>query len=176
MGKVHVLHIAEIVHKDKDGNVLWREENLKNVLHDEGEMYLLARAFATGMATYGAGFATLYMGLDNRSTPLESDTLGNTNGEPFSGNGYSRQPLSTTGTGLSGQDFYINQPAGFYRADTKVVTFTCTSTWNAVKQMFLCSAASGSSGIMICSVALSQERTLNTGDSLQASIYIGLSE
>ena len=33
--KIHVLHIKEINHFNKAGELLWKDEDLDNVLHDE---------------------------------------------------------------------------------------------------------------------------------------------
>lgn len=174
--KPHVLHIARITHIDRLGNVLWEAKDLHNILHDEGEKYILSAAFATGLSGYGAAPANLYLGIDARSSLAEADTLASLSGEP-SGNGYARQALSTAGTGLSGQDFYINQPAAYYRADSKSVTFSASGgDWTAVTRLFLTTASSGTSGKLIASIALSASRTIVDGDSLAASIYVGLSE
>jgi hypothetical protein len=173
---IHVIHIPIIRHIDKYGNILWDTNNLHNILHDEGERAILSAYFATGYSGYGAPPANLYLGLDNRSSLAESDTLSSLSGEP-SGNGYARQALSTSGTGVSGQDFVILQPGTYYRAESKTVTFSCSTTaWSAVSKLFLCTASSGTSGKLISSVALTTSRTLNPGDSLQANLYIGLSE
>ena len=179
--RLHILHISRVECVDKDGNVKWFEEDIDNLLHDTGEIALLSAYFATGLTNYGAPVANLYLGLDSRSSLAEADTLATISGlEPTTG-GYARKALSTAGTGLSGQDFYINQPAGYYRADSKVVTWTAVGAgYVAMKNLFLCSditaVTDGSDAHLICSVALSTTRTLAEGDSLNASIYIGMSE
>ena len=173
--RLHVLH-ADIRHFDKNGNLLWEDLGRDNLLHDEGEQAILSAYFATAMSGYGAPPANLYLGLDARVTPAEADTLSSLSGEP-SGNGYARSALATGGTGLSGQDFYINQPAAYYRADSKTITFAASGgNWSAVTQLFLCTVSSGTAGKIIATVALSASRTLLNGDSMQASIYAGLSE
>jgi len=174
MSKVHVLH-ARVQHV-RDGKVIF-EEQVDNILHDEGEQAILSAYFATGLAGFGAPPASLYLGLDNRTTLAEANTLTNLSGEPV-GTGYARKALSTAGTGVSGQDFYINQPATYYQADSKIVTFqnTGATAWTAVKNLFLCTVLSGTAGKLICSLALSAERILRPQDSLNASLYIGLSE
>jgi hypothetical protein len=62
-----VLHVVRIEHVDKYGRVLWSQENISNILHDEGEKYILSAAFATNYSGYGAAPANLYLGLDARS-------------------------------------------------------------------------------------------------------------
>ena len=172
--RLHVLH-ADIRHI-RNGKVIWEDLGRDNLLHDQGEQAILSAYFATAMSGYGAPPANLYLGLDARVTPAEANTLSSLSGEP-SGNGYARSALATGGTGLSGQDFYINQPAAYYRADSKVVTFTASGgNWSAVTQLFLCTVSSGTAGKIIATVALSASRTLLDGDSMQVSMYIGLSE
>ncbi len=174
----HVLH-ANVTHTDKNGNLLWSAEGLNNMLHDEGEIAILSAYFATTMAAYGAPPANLYLGLDARTTLVEADNLAALVGEISTTNGYSRQAVSTAGPGTTGQDFYINQPAAYYRADSKTVTFSAPSSeaaWSVAKNLFLCTVASGSTGKLVCSLALTADRTLQPGDSLNASMYIGLSE
>lgn len=175
--KPSVLHIKEITHLDKNGNLLWSENNIDNMLHDEGEIAILSAYFATTMSGYGAPPANLYLGLDARTTIVEADTLASLSGEPTTTAGYARSALATSEAGSSGDDFYINQPAAYYRADGKTVTFTASgAAWPAVTKMFLCTVSAGSTGKLICSLALSATRTLQDGDSLNASMYLGLSE
>jgi len=176
MKNLHILHVAHIEHIDKEGNVLWEEDNILNMLHDEGEQYILAQAFASNLSGFSRA-STLYLGLTTNGAGgmLEDYGLAQV-GEPSSA-GYARIALSTTGTGVSGQDFVLSQPASFYKAASKTCTFTCTTpSWSAVNFVFLCTAASGTSGKLLCSVQLSQSRVVAAGDSLLVSINIGLSE
>jgi len=160
----------------RDGKVIWEQISSKNILHDEGEQAILSAYFATGMSGYGAPPANLYLGLDARASLAEADTLTSLSGEPAVG-GYARKALSTAGTGVSGQDFYINQPGAYYRADSKTVTWTASgANYPAVTKIFLCTVLSGTAGKIISSLALSTSRTVLDGDSLQASMLIGLSE
>lgn len=182
--RTSLLHIpvGGLKHLDSKGNVLWQnDEVIDNILHDAGETYIIARIFATGHATYTTTYSALYLGLDARSSLAETDTLLSLTGEP-SGNGYARIACSTAGdgtakTGVDNKDFYINASAGAYGAESKTVTFTCeTTAWSAVTHLFLCSASNGTTGALICSLDLSTSRTLQVGDSLQASMNIYLGE
>lgn len=175
--KIHVLHISEIIHLNKDGKILWKDKDLDNILHDEGELYILSAAFATGYSGYGVAPNNLYLGLDTSARTLgETDTLSLV-GENLMTNGYERKALSSQGTGVSGQDFVLNQPTTFYRAESKILTWSCiNAAWTTVAKLFLCTAPSGTSGKLICSVPLSSNRLLQPGDVISAAIYIGLSE
>ena len=165
-----------IIRHLRNGKVIWEMESCFNILHDEGEQAILSAYFATAMTGYGAPPANLYLGLDARASLAEADTLASLSGEPAVG-GYARKALSTAGTGVAGQDFYINQPAAYYRADSKTVTWTASGAdYPAVTKIFLCTVLSGTAGKLISSLALSGSRTVLDGDSLQASMQIGLSE
>lgn len=174
---IHVLHIKDIQHLDKDGNVLWEDHDLHNILHDEGEQYILSAAFATTMASYGAPPANLYLGLDTSTRTLgEADTLALV-GENLSANGYDREALSTAGAGTVSDDFYITQPASYYQAQSKIIEWTAiTAPWTTVTKLFLTTAVTGTTGKLICSVPLSTSRTLAIGDTIRCAMYIGLSE
>ena len=175
--RLHVLHIDAIQHLDKDGNILWEAKDLHNLLHDEGELYILSAAFATAMAGYGAPPSNLYLGLDTSTRTLaEADTLALVTENSVS-NGYSRAALSTSGAGTVSDDFYITQPGAYYQAQSKIIEWTATNnTWTTVTKLFLTTASTGTSGKLICSIALSANRTLSVGDTIRCAMYLGLSE
>ena len=160
--------------------IIWSQHAVdKNILHDTGEIAILSAYFATGMTNYGAPPANLYLGLDKHTPLAEADTLATL--DEIAKAGYERKALSTAGTGASGQDFYVNQPAAFYRADSKVVEWTAGENWvDGLTNIFLCShvdaVIDASDAHLIASLALSATRTLLNGDKLQGSMYVGLSE
>ena len=160
--------------------LLWEDVAIdRNILHDTGEQAILSAFFATAYPDFGAPPANLYLGLDKRATLAEADTLASL--DEISKSGYERKALISSGTGASGQDFYINQPTTYYRAESKVVTWTAGEDWvDALKNIFLCTDATavvdGAGDHLISSLALSADRTLLSGDKLEGSMYIGLSE
>jgi len=155
----------EIRHLDRFGNVLWEDAG-RNMLHDEGEEYILSCAFDEVQSPP----ANFYIGLDNRSSLAEADTLASLVDEP-STNGYARQAVASDNT-----DITISQVSGDYQAKTKTVTFSASGgSWGPVTKIFWCTSAD-SSGKLIASKALSQSRTLSDGESLECSFYIRLSE
>ena len=166
---------------DKDGNLKWEEHNFnpRNIIHDTGEIAILSAYFATGMTNYGAPPANIYLGLDKRASLAEADTLATL--DELSKSGYERKALATSGTGVSGQDFYINQPAAYYRADSATVTWTAGEDWGtAIKNIFLCTdvtaTSDGDGDHLIASLALSTTRLLMSGDILNGSMQVGISE
>jgi hypothetical protein len=164
-----------------DYETIWTEPNPEgNILVDTGEEAILSAFFATTMANFGAPPANLYLALDARTVLAETDTLATLTGEVKALSGGARIAVSSAGTGTSGQDFYINQPGAYYRADSKTVEWTAGENFTAVLNLNLVSDATavtdGDDDHLICTKALSASRTLLTGDKLQASMYIGLSE
>ena len=164
----------------RNGKVIWEEPNpFGNILHDTGEIAILSAFFATAMTNYGAPEANIYLGLDKRASLAEGDTLATL--DEISKTGYERKVLITGGTGAAGQNWYINQPAAYYRADSATVTWTAGENWvDALLNIFLATdltaITDGDGDHLICSKALSAARTLLNGDSLNGSLYIGLSE
>jgi len=163
--KVDAHSIWTVRHLDARGRLLWADCG-HNMLHDEGEEFF-CRVLFTEEATPPAAY---YLGLDNRASLAEADTLSSLSGEP-SGNGYSRQAVNSDST-----DFTISQESGDYQAKTKTVTFTASGgSIGPVTKMFL-ATSSDNNGKLIASRALSQERTLADGESLECSLYIRFSE
>lgn len=152
---------------DRFGRLLWEECPL-NIFHDEGEQFVLEVCF-TEAQTVPTDY---FIGLDDRASLAEADTLPPTN-EP-SGNGYARQPVTSDGA-----DWTVAIPAGNYIATSKVVTFTAAAgpipVAGVVANMFL-GTTIDDSGKLIASVALSGDRTIADGDSLNTDIAIELSE
>src|SRR5690606_30427253 len=139
------------------------------ILHDEGEQFMLSAAFDTDLAGYGAPPANLYLGLDNRASLAEADTLLTVSGEPATG-GYARKAVSTT-TG-----FTLTQPGAYYQAATATLSFTASgANWGTLNHRFLTTAASGTAGKLIASLSFGTPRTVNDGDTLNSSLVIGLS-
>jgi hypothetical protein len=160
--------------------VIWEEEAIdKNMLMNTGEEAILSAFFATALTGFGAPPANLYLALDSRATIALTDTLASL--VELVKSGYARIAVISGGTGAAGQDFYVNKPATYWRADSKVVEWTAGEDWiTAQKNINLCtdvSAVTDASGKhLICSLALSTPRTLLNGDKLDSSVYIGLSQ
>lgn len=164
---LHIVH-AQSWAVDAEGNIVWVDPWMSNILHDEGEIAILSAYFDTDLATYGAPPANLYLGLDNRTTPAEADTLASLSGEP-SGNGYARVAVPTT-TG-----FTIAASAPYNQATSSTVAFTASGgSIGPVKNRFLCTVVSGTSGKLIATVALSTTRTLNATDTLNTNMVLQL--
>lgn len=161
------MHILEIEHLAADGAVLWRSEAIPNILHQEGQEFVLQ-----GMFNTSAGVApptNYYLGLDARLTLSATDTLADLIAEPTT-NGYSRQPVSsfngfTVGLG----------PTGKFRAVSASVVFPAAGgSWGPVRNLFLTNVVNGTSGYLIASAPLGTQRTVNSGQSISLRISVSL--
>lgn len=173
---IHVLHGC-VNHLSKFGDVLWQSGQIDNILHDEGEQYILAQSFATTRT----GFTTvtqMHFGLDNRASLAEADTLATCDAtEPKTAGGYSRKAVGTGGTGAAGQPFVFGTVSNYWQAQGTTVTWTASgAAWATMKNLFMCTTSTGTTGKLICSLALTATRTLQVDDVLNASMYVGLSE
>jgi len=154
-----LLKILEIQHLDKNGNILWEKHNIHNILHKDGEEYLLRAAFT------GGRISTIipddyFMGLDNRTDIDEDDEMIDIVGEPQF-NGYERQPVSSSG------DFTLEFEDNHFVAVGPIVAFRATGggSWGPVQNMFFTDLADNS-GFLISSIALDQTFTVETGESI----------
>lgn len=148
---------------DAQGKLKWEELNLKNNLSDEGEYMFLDVVLRAGTAPSG-----FYLRLFN-DTPVETDTLGNLTGEPTA-NGYAAQTVERSTTGWP----TLALDSGDYRAVSSTEIFTASGgSWGPVIYCVL-ATSTDSSGKLVSYVALSQSRTLATGESLQVTYRLKL--
>lgn len=161
----HLLKIEDIKHVDADGRILWEQNNIDNVFHQGGEFYLLNVAFNSSSGIVVP--SSYYLGMDNRATPLATDTLANLSAEPTQ-NGYIRQPVS------SANGFDVALTDANYRATTSIVTFSATGgSWGPVKNLFLATTAT-SSGYLLSTASLDSARTVQNGQTLTLRFSLGL--
>ena len=158
-----ILKILEIQHI-RDGNVIWSDENILNMLHTEGEQFLLSCCFANDGTVVPSDY---YFGLDSRSSIALSDTMTTISSSEPSGNGYSRQTVSSNG------GFTVQQVGSYYRAIGNIVTFTATGTYGPIKNLFMTNK-SDNSGFLISSASLSSTVTFASGDSVALRMSLQL--
>lgn len=159
------MRVVELKHYSTNGDLLWEQDVVPNIIHAEGELYCLTALFATLVTSIPSNY---YAGLDNRATPARTDTLANLSQEP-SQNGYARQPLN------SGSGFVVSvNNAGVYQATSNVITFVANGgTWGPVKNIFLTTGVDNS-GKLISTAALDGQHYLNTGESLTMRLALTL--
>ena len=163
LGLHTLLHVR---HLDKDGNVLFEHVG-HNLLHDEGE-----ELFCNYLTGKTAIPANLYLGLDTRVAVAEDDALTDLTTEP-SGDGYARSAI-VKDTGWTVQQ---DSGTGDWEFVSTTETFTASGgDWGAVTRMFLTTESSGTAGSLIATEDLSQSRTIQDGESLEATITVRLKE
>lgn len=163
-----IMKILEIQHLDSKNNVLWNAKNIYNLLHSEGEQFLLQAAFIGGrnseiIPDY------YYLGLDNRLTVAVSDTMTDLISEPLGG-GYERAEIASSG------DFSINFDNDHYIATSPIVAFRATTGfWGPVSNLFL-TAEVGNEFKLISTAVLPSAITLNSGDAVTMRIGMQIRE
>lgn len=163
-----IMKILVIQHKDTDGSVLYEQKNVLNLLHSEGEEFLLRAAFAGGRVSSVIP-DNYYLGMDNRQAVAESDTIDDLIGEPSSG-GYERQALASEG------DFSINFEDDHYIATSPIVAFRATTgDWGPVSNLFLTDKADNA-GALISTAVLDSAVSLEAGQSITVRIGLQLRE
>lgn len=162
----NLMTLKFIEHK-RNGEIIYRAENIKNLIHLEGREFLIKSAFSNDGSLVPANY---YLGLDARDDLLEEDTILTLLDEP-SGSGYLRQALPSDGTG-----FTISNVSGVYKALSEIVTFSATGTgWGPVKNMFL-TTASDNSGVLISSLLLTSPVITVAGDTISIQIQMSLQD
>jgi hypothetical protein len=126
----------------------------------QGLEYILETSFTEAQSVP----ANFYVGLCEDEV-LETDGLADLT--ELSGGGYSRQTVASDNTDFTEASTGTNDR----KITTKTVTFTATGTWNGALYAFIATTIDDS-GKLVCGVALSVERFLTDGDTLQISIVI----
>lgn len=163
-----IMKINEIVQKDHNGKTIFKEENIYNILHNQGEETILSAVFIGGPASNSYIPNNYYLGLDNRSTITADQTLSDLSGEP-SGSGYSRQPSSSV-TGFS-----IVNANGAYQARSNIIIFAAVAgTWGPVSNLFLTDVSSGASGNLYSTAVLSSPIILSAGETISVRFSLAL--
>jgi hypothetical protein len=111
--------------------------------------------------------AAYYIGLCEDAAVAEDANLAGLT--ELAGSGYSRQAVNSDNTDFTSAAAGTNDR----KVTTKTVTFTATGTWNGAEHAFLATTVDDS-GKLVAAAALSVERFLVNGDSLQVSIVLTL--
>ena len=128
---------------------------MAQILHDEGEQYLLQAALSEEQTPP----ANFYLGLCN-DTLVKTDALADIANEP-SGDGYSRQAIPSSAAGWT-----VAKVSDYYRATGPQETFTADGgDWGTINTWFLATSAD-ETGKLIASGDIDPARTIADGDSL----------
>jgi len=150
----------------RNNQIIYEETNKKNILHTQGQQQILNALFVGGPTSNMYIPAVYYLGLDNRSS-LDAANLLSDVIEP-SGGGYARQGVSST-TG-----FTVQTNGSTAQATTGIVSFSSSTGWGPVQNLFLTNVGSGTSGILYSSVSLSSAVTLSSDDSVTLKFSLSL--
>lgn len=170
MGKFHFITIDEISLISKEGDVLWKRENLKNLFHLDGEEFILKALFNGGNDPNEFIPDEYYFGLDNRSTIALDDSMTSLVSEPTTF-GYARQSLSSI-DGFT----VLEVSADVIRAQSVILIFQANGgTWGPVANLFMTDEA-GSGGFLISSVATGSTFTVEDGQAVSLRMTFGLQD
>lgn len=162
-----IMKVQEIQHWNSSNKLLWEAHDIKNLLHHQGEQFLLQAAF-TGGKNSSIIPEKYYLGLDNRLSVLVTNTMSNLLGEPPTGGGYQRAELSSEG------DFAVNFINDHYVATSPIVAFISTvAAWGPVSNLFL-TAEVNSTYKLISTAVLPSAIIMNVGDRITLRIGMQL--
>jgi hypothetical protein len=161
------MRVLSLEQRNSSGDLIWANSNIGNLLHGDGEKFLLNVLF-TGSNIYNTFIPNYYyLGLDNRSSLSIDDTMAAIVGEPTV-HAYARQPISSSG-GFS----VVQNGDSNYQATSPVVTFRATGgTWGPVANIFL-TDKSDLSGSLIASANLGAPFQVSDGDTV--TVRLGMS-
>ena len=170
--KRHLLRILEIKHI-REGKVIWEAHDIPNTLHLNGEQFILSTVFNTVGGMVIPSF--YYLGMDNRSNVQITDNMQSITTEP-SGNGYSRQPISSS-TGFTIEQFTLSGDTSgiqHWRAKSHIVTFTASgSQWGPVSNVFLTDRLDNT-GNLIATAPLGTTRSVSPSDTVTFQFALNL--
>lgn len=162
-----ILKIVELEHRDKTGKLLTRMENIPNLLHREGEGFILRTAFAGRVPNYTIP-DYYYLGLDNRALVVSTDLMAGLVGEPSALTGYLRQSINTAGA------FSVAIDTDHYIANGPVVAFRASGgNWGPVRNLFL-TDRDDNSGTLISTAVLETPLTVADGEYVTLRIALSL--
>lgn len=151
---------------DKDNNIIFEWNNIKNILHKDGEEFILKSVFLGGTSNIFIP-SSYFLGLDSRVTINREDKLINLVSEP-TGNGYFRRSIS------SSNEFIFNESnLGVSQALTPIVTFSASGGSYSATNLFLCTSLDNN-GFLISSVKLKNPLTIDNGQSFNLRMSLSL--
>lgn len=148
-----LMKVLEINHISNTGNIVFCQKNIKNILHNSGEEFILRTLFDNLEKTQD-----YYIGLDNRSSLTQADSLNTAYILEPNQNSYERQVSSI-------DEFSITTTLeGNIQANSPIISFKAIGgSWGPVKNIFMATSL-GSNGYLISSASLSQSLTVNDGE------------
>jgi hypothetical protein len=142
--------------------LIWQQLNLTNLLHYEGEPYVLSAAFHTSLEGYGAAPKELYIGIDSRPLLHYGDTLKDVvNFEPT---------LETY------QRIGVRTDKDFFTIRTRAVFKAIGGDLGEMRNYFLTTAREGTDGQLIVSSPLRHPFPFYEGYKLGVEMIVTMRE
>ena len=162
-----IMKVLSFELKNKKGKILYREENVYNMLHKEGEQFILSTCFAgTALPT------SYYFGMDNRFITTVGDSMSSFNDNQYepSGFGYLRQQIPSSGA----NSFTLVFEGSNYRAVSPPIQFSAINgSWGPIKNIFLTNK-SDITGFLISSASLQNSIIVENGQSITMRMAMAL--
>lgn len=163
--KLRLMRMVELVHLDASGSIISERRDLLNVVHVSGEEFMLGALFA------GVSVPNFYyIGLDSRESPSALDEMSDLEGlEPETG-GYERKPVN------SGEFNLELGSSGSLQATGPTVLFRAEGgSWGPVRNVFLCTGLGYGDAVLVSSVPIGQELTVQEGETVSMRMAMSLS-
>lgn len=160
------MRVVDLTHKDSQGAVLYKAENIRNRIHLLGEDFILKVLFG------GVQIPNLYfIGLDSRESISPEDSIADLEDMEPSSYGYERKSINS-------DDFSVIQnPSGFMQANSPTVLFTALgNSWGPIRNIFLSTGLGHSSpSILVSSASIGQNLIVSPGDTVSMRMAMSLS-
>lgn len=166
MGNWNGLMRVDYVRQWEGGRLVWGAENVHNLLHAQGEAFIISAVFTGG--TFNAFIPSFYyIGLDNRGSVSRADTLASLIDEPTV-NGYARQAVASSGEFT----VVVDSVTGFYKGVSPILTFQANGgSWGPVSNIFL-TDATALNGNLISTAVLPNSIVLSDQQSITMRISL----
>lgn len=160
-----LMKVLEIQHLSSNGDLIYKEEGIRNLIHFSGEQYVLGVLFG-GQAIP----EKYYIGLDSRTSLSASTSIGGLSGFEPTSNGYERQAVNY-------DNFSVISSSEGWQANSPVLLFRATGgSWGPVRNIFMSTGLGYSSSIvLLSSAALSRDITVANGEIVTMRMAMALS-
>lgn len=161
-----IMQIAEISHFSSKGDLLFRDSNLKNTIHVQGEELILKILFAGQPVP-----ENYYVGLDFRSSIDRNQTISDLFGWEPVANAYSRQTVESNNFSI------VTVSSGLKQANSPTLLFRASGgSWGPVRNIFLTTSLGyGTDSVLISSVPLSTSINVADGEIVTMRMAMALS-
>lgn len=168
-----ILKIEWIEQRDKNNNLIYRDENIYNMMHNDGELFILSNMFIRNSSDISIP-NSYYFGLDSRTVLNANDnmeTIQLNDYEPTDEFGYNRQSV------LSSGQFSIEQVSGNYRVVSPIIAFEANNggNWGPIRNLFMTNSL-GYDGYLMATAALNQPIEVEDGQNISLRMALSLKD